>query len=129
MAAKKLLSQDCVLTHYDVGKALKLYCDASATGLGACLVHVMPDKSERPVAYASRTLTAPEKNYAQIEREALAIIFGVRRFHQYLYGRIFTLHKSSSLMYNIWGKIGHSATHSCTHAALGLVVKWIPLQH
>ena len=51
----------------------------------------MADKSEHPVAYASCTLTAPEKNYAQIECEALAIIFAVHRFHQYLYGRTFTL--------------------------------------
>ena len=70
---------------------MKLYCDASSTGLGAYLVHILSDKSERPVAYALRTLTAPEQNYAQIEREALAIIFAVRRFHQYLYGRTFTL--------------------------------------
>ena len=91
VAAKKLLCQDCVLTHYDVSKPLKLYCDASASGLGACLVHQMPDRSERPVAYASRTLTAPEQNYAQIEHEALAIVFAIRRFHQYLYGRSFTL--------------------------------------
>ena len=60
-------------------------------GLGACLVYVLFDKSERPVAYASCTLTAPEQNYAQIEHEALTIIFAIRRFHQYLYGRTFTL--------------------------------------
>ena len=55
-------------------------------GLGACLVHVMDDNSEKPVAYASRTLTKSETAYAQIEREGLALVFGVRHFHQYLYG-------------------------------------------
>ena len=70
VAVRKLLCHNCVLTHYDVRKPLKLYCDKSASGLGACLVHLMPDKSERPVAYASCTLTALEQNYAQIECEA-----------------------------------------------------------
>ena len=47
----------------------------------------MPNGAERPIAFVLRTLTASEKSYAQIEREALAIIFGVKKFHQFLYGR------------------------------------------
>ena len=70
---------------------MRLYCDAYAMGFGACLVHAMPDKSEHPEAYASRALTSPEKNYAQVKREAVVIVFPVRRFHQYLYSRTFTL--------------------------------------
>ena len=42
--------------------------------------HIMPDGCEQPVAYASRSLQPAEQKYAQIEREALAIIFSVRRF-------------------------------------------------
>ena len=89
--AKQLLSSDRALAHYDVNRPIKLFCDASAYGLGACLVHIMEDGSQKPVAYASRTLSKPEQAYAQIEREGLALVFGVRRFHQYLYGRPFIL--------------------------------------
>ena len=80
-AAKGLLSQDTALAHYDVSRPLKLYCDASAYGIGACLVHVMDDNSQKPIAYTSRTLTKVEMGYAQIEWEGLALVFGVRWFH------------------------------------------------
>ena len=64
---KDRLASAEVLTHYDQGLPLKLDCDASAYGVGAVLSHTFPDWSERPIAYASRTLSAAEKNYAQIE--------------------------------------------------------------
>ena len=51
----------------------------------------MPNVDERPIAYASHTLTKAEQNYAQIEQEALAIIFAIRHFHKYIYSRVFTL--------------------------------------
>ena len=88
---KEMICQDNMLVNYDIIKPLKVFCDASPKGLGACMVHVMPTGDERPVAYASRSLSSAEQNYAQIEREALAIVFAVRRFHQYLYGQTFTL--------------------------------------
>lgn len=89
-AVKSILTSNRLLTHFDPDKDLVLACDASPYGVGCVLSHRVGD-SERPIAYASKALTAAEKNYPQIEREALAIIFGTRRFQKYLYGRKFKL--------------------------------------
>jgi len=78
------------LTHYDETKPLILAADASSYGLGVVLSQDT-DQGEVPVAYASKTLTDTQKNYSQIEREALFIIYGVTKFRQFLYRRHFTL--------------------------------------
>ena len=88
---KKVLSSDQILVHFDPEKQLGLSCDASNVGIGAVLFHRYPDGSERPIANVSKTLTSAERNYSQIHKEALAIIFGLRKFYQYLYGRQFVL--------------------------------------
>jgi hypothetical protein len=88
---KTMITSDQVLTHYNPDLPVRLACDASPFGLGAVLSHVMPDGYERPIAFASRNLAKSEKNYAQIQKEALGIVLGVKKFHTYLYGRKFTL--------------------------------------
>ena len=101
--AKNALQDNTLLVHYDSSKQLVLACDASPHGLGAVLSHIMEDGEERPVAYASRTLTAAEKNYSQLEKEALAIVYAVGKFHYYLYGRHFIIqsdHQPLSHLFN-----------------------------
>ena len=88
---KGQLTSTKVLVHYDVNLPLRLAFDASAYDVGAVMSHVIKNDDEKPMAYASRTLTKSEKNYTQIEKEALSIIFGIKKFHQFLYGRKFTL--------------------------------------
>uniref|UniRef100_A0A1X7TSU5 Reverse transcriptase domain-containing protein n=1 Tax=Amphimedon queenslandica TaxID=400682 RepID=A0A1X7TSU5_AMPQE len=76
------------LKHSYNHRPLILSVDASPYGLGAVLIHQMIDGCDKLVSFASRSLSQAE-NYYQIEIEALAIIFGVRKFHQYLHGRHF----------------------------------------
>ena len=77
--------------HYDSTLPIKLSADALAYGIGAVISHKMPDGAEIPIAFASRILTESEKNYAQLENEPLSLVYGVKKFQRYLYGRKFTL--------------------------------------
>ncbi len=88
---KNQLAMSDTLVHYDEDKELILATDASDIGLGAVLMHRFPDNSERPIAFCSRVLSDTEKRYSAIDKEALAIIFAVGKYQQYLLGRKFVL--------------------------------------
>ena len=90
-SSKSVLTTDTLLVHFNPDLPLTLMCDASSYGIGAVLAHRMPDDKERPIGYASRSLSKAERNYSQIEREALALVFGVKKFHSYLFGHCFEL--------------------------------------
>ena len=85
---KRLMSSAPVLVPFDLQASLRLSSDASSFGLGAVLLQLEADEW-RPIAYASRSMIPAEKNYAQIEKEALAICWAAERFHFYLAGRFF----------------------------------------
>lgn len=88
---KQALVSPQVLMQYDPALPLVLATDASKTGLGAVLSHQLSNGTERPIAYASCTMSSTEQRYPQIDKEALAIVWAVKKFFHYLYARKFKL--------------------------------------
>ncbi|KAG8180392.1 hypothetical protein JTE90_025442 [Oedothorax gibbosus] len=126
--AKRTIGSSSLLVHFDNNKEVVLACDASPYGLGAVISHKTAE-GDRPIAFASRSLTKAEKNYSHLEKEALALVFGVTRFRNYLLGRSFTLltdHRTAA-EYTLRKQAG--ATSSCSsHPALGANALCICLQ-
>lgn len=89
--AKKLLQSAEFLVHFQTDLELILASNTSDYGVGAVYSHQMVDRAERPIGYVSRSLNAAGHGYSTVEKEALAVIFGVTRFHQFLYVRKFTI--------------------------------------
>lgn len=87
-AGKRLLLSPPVLAHFDPKYEVVVSADASPIGIG-CVLSVITPAGERPVSFFSRTLNDTERRYSQTDREALAVVAGVRKFHYYLAGRSF----------------------------------------
>ena len=79
---KEVIASPTTLSYFDPSKDTIIQSDASLQGLGAVLL-----QDEKPVCYASRTLTECEKNYSNIERELLAAVWSLEKFNHYVYGK------------------------------------------
>ena len=77
--AKQQLTFTKVLAHCDPKLPINLAADASIYAVGAVISYVFPDGSEKPIAYASRTLSSSERNNTQVEKEALSLVFGIKK--------------------------------------------------
>ncbi|MCP3665868.1 MAG: hypothetical protein GY696_25795 [Gammaproteobacteria bacterium] len=80
-----------VLAYPDFSRPFCISTDACDSGLGAVLSQNDQNGEEKPVAYASRSLTKAERNYAIIEKEGLGIVWAIKYWRHYLYGRKFKL--------------------------------------
>ena len=83
---KQAIISDATLRYFDPLLPVTIKVDASQVGLGAVLL-----QNNKPIAFASKALTDAECRYANIEREMLAVVFGVERFHTYIYGWSFMI--------------------------------------
>lgn len=91
------------LSHYDPSLPLILSCDASHTGIGIALSNRDKNGIIRPIAYASKKFNETEKKYSALDKEAMAIVFGVTKFYNYTYGRPFELETDNSALVRIFG--------------------------
>lgn len=100
---KQILTSGLLLTHYDPKQEIIVSADASSVGLGATISHKFPDGSVKVVQHASRALTKAEQNYSQPDREGLAIVFAVTKFHKMIFGRRFLLQTDHAPLLRIFG--------------------------
>ena len=122
--SKELLLSSQVLVHFDLNQELVLSCALKSSlrakglptlnkipithnpyGVVAILSHRFSDGTDRVIGFASRSLTKAERKYSQLEKDGLACIFGVKRFHSYLYGRKFTLITDHKPLLGLLGEI------------------------
>ena len=83
--------------HYSPSRATRLKCDASKSGLGACLEQELEPNVWVPIAFASRQLNSQEAKYSTSELELLGVVWSTYHFRYYLYGnkfQLFTDHKA-----------------------------------
>ena len=83
---KEEISKNVTLPYFNPKSETTLQTNASKKGLGVVIL-----QNSKPVMFASRALTGAEKNYQNLERECLATIWGMEKFHYFLYGKKFTL--------------------------------------
>ena len=111
---KQSLCSAPILAYFQLDKPFILQTDASNVGLGAVLAQIDEFGRDRVISYPSRTLTAREQNYATMEKEALAVVFGTEHFRVYLLGNKFELVTDNSAL-----KWLHSVTPK------GHILRWI----
>jgi transposase InsO family protein len=122
MQLKNEIASEKVLTPFNPDLPLVIDCDASPTGISGILSHTI-NGIDKPIAFASRSLTKTEMNYSQLDREALAIVFALKKFYYYIYGRKFTLFTDNRPLTHILNE--NSKLPAMTSARLLRYATWL----
>ncbi|OUC42184.1 hypothetical protein D917_10373, partial [Trichinella nativa] len=115
---KALITSNTVLAQYDEQLPLILTCDTSPHGVRCVLAHRLPCSREAPIAFQSRTLAVAERKYAHIDREALAIIVGVKNFHNYVFRRHVEIRKDHKPLLGLLENYSYTHKHVPAHDPL-----------
>ena len=99
-----MLTAPTLLAHFNESKPLMVACDALLYSIEAVLSHVIDSHSDEPIAYASHSLNSAECKYSLLDKVALAILFGVSKFHHYLYGRHFIVYSDHRRLMHIFNQ-------------------------
>jgi len=121
------INNSCVLKSFEFGQETHLIVDASEVGLGAVL-----EQNGRPVIFISRLLSRSERCYAQTQKEALAIVWAIRRLHKFLFGtrfKIITDHKALQFIFNPEDSLQRSTSLMLQRWALELANYSYTIEH
>ena len=109
---KRKLCEAPVLAYPSFDRDFSLETDASIDGIGAVLAQTQGDKCLHPVAFASRSLSPPERNYAITDLETLAVVWAVTHFRCYLYGHSITVYTDHSAVRAVLETSSPSGRHA-----------------
>ena len=127
---KKMIASDLVLAHYEENLPLKLHCDASSRGLGAVISHMYLDGSERPLSFASRSLSKAEKNCTQIDREALSIVWAIKKVpHVFICSTIYSRDRLQIVTLDIQPSERYSKYCIISFTKMGNISQWLQLHN
>ena len=126
--AKSLIQVDMCMKSYNDTKLLYLETDTSRIDLGlallqmhegtACQKGIVPDNTTlHPIAFASKSLTGAEHRYSNIERGALGILHGFKKFHHYCFAReVLVITDPKSLLAIIKKRCGNTTAAHTMHS-------------
>ena len=127
---KQSLTTAAVLCYPSFDSPFILETDISIKGIGCILSQVQKDGHCHPVAFASRSLTAMERNYGITEPETLAVMWSITHFHSYLYGQEVTVYTDHSVVKAILNTPSPSGKHARWWSKVyGAGVKKIDIVH